>query len=201
MSLMFNQFDLSKYRTAAEKYLPEKIRVLFIAESPPFFADPTKMAYFFFERCPGNEMLFSTIFQGIFNYQYRKNEDGKKEFLCKFQENGLWLMDAVEYPINKRINGKKVPDKERIQIIRQPENYRKLLRSLSKLRENNVLDFKTKIILIKATVFIALREALTAEGHKILNKNHIGFPRYTGDPLVVNAINTLLSETGITVKL
>jgi len=197
---MFDQY-LSKYITAAEKYLPDKIRVLFIAESPPFFVDPAKMKYFFFEQCPGNEMLFTTIFQGVFNYRYRKKQDDKKALLCRFRKNGLWLIDAVEYPINKRMNGEKVPDKERIQIIKRPENTRKLLSRLSKLRENNVLDSETKIILIKATVFFALRGALTAHDHKILNKNHIGFPRYTGDSTVVNAINTLLSETGITVKL
>lgn len=136
-----NSFDISTYKEAAEEFLPEKIEVLFIAESPP-----TNGSFFFFKFAK-QEILLSTITTAILGdgKGYTRN-DSKIGFLKILQNRGYFLIDAVDYPINT------TTDRNRELIIQKETD--NLIDRLKNLENQNKIDRKTKIILIKKSVFL-----------------------------------------------
>lgn len=191
--MIIEQAHIATYRNAARKYLPDEIALLFIAESPPWFSDPTKMAYFYFEKCPGNEMFFATIVKGVLGERYKKSLRKKRGLLSKLRYKKVWLSDAVEYPINKDENGVNVSNKIRKTVIEN--NTTNLIERLKALEIRKIINEKTRIILIKKTVYDVLKDKLVKEGFSVLNEKYIGFPRYPFDPLVVSAIESLCKKS------
>ena len=128
------------YKEAADKFLPEKIKVLFIAESPP-----AKGSFFFF-KFPKQEILLATITTAILGdgKGYTRN-DSKTEFLNILKKKGYFLLDAVGYPINT------THDKNRELIIKKEIG--NLIDRLKDLKRRNRIDINTKIILIKKKRF------------------------------------------------
>ncbi len=181
--------NVKTYRDAAEKYRPAEITLLLIAESPPWFADPKKMAYFYFENNPGNEMFFATIVKGVLGESYYKNVSDKKAFLCKLRAKNIWLTDAVEYPINKDEKGINVPSRQREQLIR--DNTHDLLGRLKELKGRGIVNENTEFILIKETVYNVVKDKLFREGFDVMNEGYIAFPRFQFDPNVVTPIEEL----------
>jgi len=180
-------FDISIYEEASDKYKPDNIKVLFIVESPPFFSENDKPSYFFFENNPKGDVLFATIIYATHNIIYKKNSDLKKKLLLKFQKDKYWLIDAVEYPINKYKNGENRPIRERDKIIKKEVN--NLLLRIKQCVSNN--GNETKVILIKNNIY-SLKPVLMENNFTVLNHDKIGFPRYYRDPAVVKSIRELL---------
>ena len=185
---MGNQ-SLLPYRKAAHKYRPERIKFLFLAESPPAYNLIDKKSYFFFEKNPGSDILFATIIKAIFNVDYRKADGNKIELLQRFKDEGFWLVDAVEKPINK-VAGQRTPEKERERLIRK--SIPDLLTRLERLKQEDVLNRKTGIILIKKVVHNVLYPVLTTKGYRVLNEGKIDFPKYHNDRDTIRGIQLLL---------
>lgn len=185
------KIDLSEYTEAAGRYRPEKIRVLFIAESPPAFLDKAKQSYFFFESNPGQDILFATVIKALFKTKYRKKDGNKPDLLRQFQAGGFRLMDAVEYPIN-RVDGKKVKTSDRVLEIQA--NIPGLLSRLYKLRRRKILLPDSGIILIKKVVFEMLYKPLTDAGYRVLHNNKIDFPKYYFDRDTIKGIEGALKK-------
>ncbi len=179
------------YHLAATHYQPKPARVLFIAESPPAFSSDLKQAYFFFDKNPGGDLLFATIVEAVLGITYRKHGGvPKTEVLKEFQSKGYWLMDAVEYPINK-IDGRKTTDSYRRSLIVKERNG--LLERLALLRAENQ-DNDMTIILIKNLIYECLVEPLRKERYCLLQAGSIGFPRYHGDPETIEGIKSALPK-------
>jgi len=176
---------MNLYRKASEKYRPEKIKVLFIAESPPFFESEDKRSYFYFENNPGKDMLFATLMKACYGIDYTKNKGNKIKLLKRLMDDGIFLIDSVKYPIN-RDERQETSNKKREEIIQN--EIPNLLNELNKLH----IGSETKIILIKETVFNSLYSMLKQRGYNVLNKDKIGFPRYHKDKDVVKEIRNLL---------
>jgi hypothetical protein len=94
-----------------EKYRPENIKYLLIAESPPKCND--KNVRFFYNP---NQEKFDYMFKSImevvfpsFRNDYRKGD--KNEYLKKFQEGGFYMIDATDTPVNKGFSPKKRNEK------------------------------------------------------------------------------------------
>lgn len=187
--MKIEQAHIELYRNAARKYLPDEIAFLFIAESQPRFSDPTQISYFYFEKWTGNEMFFATVVKGVLGERYKKSVHEKREILTKLRYKKVWLTDTVEYPINKDENGTNVSNKIREATIQA--NASNLTERLMKLEDCKIVNEKTQIILIKKTVYDVLRDELVKEGFSVLNDKYIGLPRYSFDPLVVSAIESL----------
>ncbi len=182
---MQNNINLSIYRNQAEKYMPEKIKVLFIAESPPAPDKNGRRSYIYFDTAK-QEILLTTLTTAVFgDGNCFTKDDIKSDFLNKLKDEGYFLIDAVEYPINK-IGGK---NKEPI-IREESEN---LLVRLNELKQRNKIDPSTKIILIKVSVFNALHGLLKDHGYNVLNDNKKEFPKYYNDRDVISDIRRLLS--------
>lgn len=177
------------YRSAANRYRPARIRVLFIAESPPAFPSESTKTYFFFEKNLGGDLLFATIVQAVLDIRYRKgNGVPKGDLLRSFKANEYWLMDAVEYPINK-IDGKRTPDSIRKGHINRGKS--NLLSRISTLREENG-DADITIVLIKNLVYECLVQPLRQSGYSVPQVGPIGFPRYYGDPATIEGIRSAI---------
>lgn len=182
------------YRIAAAKYKPARIRVLFVAESPPYVQVDKRASYFFFEDNPGADILFATLIEALYRKKYRKGPGCKPRLLGQLKNDGYWLIDAVEFPINRASDGLKCSDREREKIIGEYTTV--LLTRLDRLRHEGPIDTCTKIILIKETVFNTLFSLLRSHGYTVINNRYIGFPRYYGDRAVIHAIRRLLFNCG-----
>ena len=181
---MENNIDLSIYRKQAEKYLPEKIKVLFIAESPPAQDKYNRKSYIYFDTAK-QEILLTTLTTAIFGNGNGFTKDcDKRIFLKRLKAGGYFLIDAIEYPINK------VRGKDRESIIR--EESKNFLKRLNTLEKRNKIDSATKLILIKVSVYNALCSLLKEYGYNILNKDKIDFPKYYNDRGVIAGIRRLL---------
>jgi hypothetical protein len=177
------------YHIAANRYRPERVRVLFIAESPPACLPGSPESFFFFEENPGGDILFATIVQAVLDIRYRIGNDvPKRDILRSFKANEYWLMDAVEYPIN-RIDGNRTSDSIRKgYIIRGIAN---LLARISTLRAENG-DTNFTIVLIKNLVYECLAQPLRQSDYSVPQVGPIGFPRYYGDPATIEGIRSAI---------
>jgi len=180
-----------KYLQASNNYRPEKIKVLFIAESPPAYKDKSEMSYFYFEDNPGKDILFATLIKALYNKNYRKNKDIKRELLNKLKGDGYFLKDTVRRPINKDKKGNKTKDREREKIIEYQRH--NLLKELNIMLNGGFITSDTKLILIKETVYNKLKKFLVSNGFNVINRQYIGFPRYYRDRDVVKEIKYLLN--------
>ena len=163
------KYNKMKYEKAAKKYTPNKIKYLFIAESPPYKLTKTgEMRYFYFEKIAGRDTLLKYTIESIFSEEYIKS---KKEFWLKNLENeGYFLIDAVEYPIDQF----KKDTKRRNNHVRI--NFNNLIEKIEKLKEDLIIDKDTKIILIKKNIFEILGEKLKEKGFNVLNEKLLPFP-------------------------
>ena len=143
-----------------------KIKTLFIFESPPF--EPPfhpisnkynkKWSYFYNYQSGGSDNLRRIICETLFN----EKMDSAKGFLDEFSNQGYFLVDAVNYPVNDIIkehkhlirvdrNNKVHPD-ERVDIIySEVEDLVKTIYCWVGKSESNLLNIK--MIVVKATVF------------------------------------------------
>ena len=186
--------NIQRYNKAAEIYRPNRVKVLFIAESPPSYASTDKMSYFFFDQNPGSDILFATIIKAVFDVNYHKADGNKAELLRRFRRKGFWLLDAVNVPINK-LAGQRTSPKERNCLI--SNSIPDLLGRLDRLKKRGVIDYRTGIILIKKIVYQILSPVLITKGYNVLNSRHIDFPKYYRDRDTIREIRLVSQEAGI----
>ncbi len=62
----FENIDTNIYKVYQKKYLPAKIKYLFVAESPPAFKGHTPTAYFYFDNIPKADLLFYTLMKALY---------------------------------------------------------------------------------------------------------------------------------------
>ena len=168
-----------------EPFIPEEIKVLFLAESPPAYPGELPVKYFYMTHAAGAEPLFSTIMLAVYNIKYRRNPDIKLELLKQFCNEGYFLMDAVEHPIN-------IPGLDReIEIENNKERFLKRIETLR--TEGNYTD-DTKTILIKQSVYNVYRDC---EELNILNNEFIGFPYWCNNEIIAGKIRELFISNNI----
>jgi hypothetical protein len=183
----FKYVDTNIYKKYREKYLPPMIRHLFIAESPPAFRGMTPEAYFYFHFVPKADTLFYTLIKAIYNLDFEKHSHTRTDILSRFANDGYYLIDAVEYPINKNSSWHNVSNVERQRIIKT--NQPIFDAHLHTLIAKGSLAASTKSILIKETVFKSYHN------HALLNVQNrisIGFPQYIKDRKMIELIRELL---------
>ena len=179
--------------TAARKYCPVRVDILLLCESPPYAAEERKRPYFFFESNPGSDVLFATVVAALYGEKYQKDPGRKAALLNRMKDDGVWLMDAVEEPINWNSHGKiKERDRNRIILAHFPD----LLDRLKGFREDGKVDDETKLVLVKKNVCELLAERLREEGYKVVNRRAIGFPGYYRDRRTVRGIREALGMSG-----
>ena len=156
---------MSNFEKAREKYKPESIKCLFIAEAPP---NEESKRFFYFEDVKTQDSLFWELMKVLYPTiitESRKIKDlrlNKKLYLDKFKENGYYLIDAVKYPISGNETNK---------IAEIMKNQGKLLEHIKSTTNRD-----TKIFLISSTVHKANYSYLISNGINIVNEKAIPFP-------------------------
>lgn len=169
------KYNKIKYEKAAENYRPDMIKYLLIAESPPYtLTKNEEMRYFYFDKITNGDTLLRNTIESIFSEKY---DNSKKGFWLKKLENeGFFLIDAVEYPIDQF----KKDTKKRNRHVRN--NFNNLIEKIEKLKEERFIDKDTKIILIKKNIFEILGEKLKEKGFNVLNDKLLPFPSKYENP-------------------
>lgn len=175
------------YEAASRKFLPKEIKVLFIAESPPYYKEGKDPQYFYFEKLVKAELLFYTLIKAIYDVDFSKSMHSKEEYLNKLKEDGYFLMDAVNYPINKDDNGKNINNNKREKIMYS--NLSIFEKNYNLLKSEGYINSRTKIIIIKKTTFNTLYRLLKAN---VIHNSYVPFPSYIRDTKVVQKISELL---------
>jgi len=149
-----DQFKTEPYRTeirgrrqaAAQKYRPNAVRLLLVAEAPP-----KDNRYFYFEDVTAHDWLFREVSESLLGRKFAPSE--KAEGLAKLRGLGVFLIDLKLDPVDGSSLQEYVPD-----LVRR-------------CRDLNA----ERIILIKATVFDAAYGALKSAGLPVVNRR-IPFP-------------------------
>ena len=130
------------YLKLRNKYLPEKLSLIFILESPP-----ASGKYFYDETSKTTEALFNELMKA-FDYKPVDKRNG----LNFFKSKGCFLVDATYKPVNK------LKGKERNDTILA--DFSQLIDDL----ENIDSAKKTPLILVKANVCQLLESRLLSNG-------------------------------------
>ncbi len=144
---------VSNYKQSSEKYKPEKIKFLLIAEAPG------SLDTFFYNE-EDNSLV--TLSLETMKVVYGDLEKPKINLLEYFQNDGFYLVDVCDEPI------KGTPAEKKRQL-------EKCLNSLIEKVSSLVSD-DTKIILISARVYAVCYDRLKKEGFNVINESMIPFP-------------------------
>jgi hypothetical protein len=156
----------SVFAQARKKYLPGKVKLLFITEAPPI---PDRQRYFFFEHVKQGDSLFLELMKVLFAEEVASFETVKAlraekvYFLERFQSAGFYLIHASDDPL---------PDTtatQRRNIYK--DNLPVLMKQIDALNEKT-----TPIVLVSAVVHEACYKDLTEAGYQVLNQTMIEFP-------------------------
>ena len=145
------------YLKLRKRYLPSKLNLLFILESPPVSGN-----YFYDETGKTTDPFFRA-FMKLLSYSPTDKKDG----LEYFKSNGYLIIDATYKQVNK-LKGK-------IRDYTILSDYNRLIDDL----ENMCPEKNVPIILVKANICRMFDERLTERGFNILNKGVvIPFPSH-----------------------
>jgi hypothetical protein len=136
-------------RAAAERYRPEHISTLLVAEAPPLALD----RYFYFEDVPTQDSLFRYVAEGILGT--KPDRDGKPAALAGLRDRGFFLIDFSEEPIERgaRLSPTLVPGLVERAVVLKPD----------------------RVILIKTSVYDLAYHSLAAAGLRVVDQR-IPFP-------------------------
>jgi len=162
------------------KYKPESVKFLLIAEAAPDSID----RFFYYENVRQHDYLFLGVAQALYpdlkdNFiASGRSRDIKTSILKNLQADGFYLLDLCELPLSLMAGD--------------------LASQLPILFQNvkKVIDTKTKIILIKATVYDMAFSFLQQEGIKNLIDVRIPFPGQGGQILFQKKFKEALKLAG-----
>ncbi len=154
--------SLQEVKIQREKYRPEEVRYLFIAEAPPC----TEGQFFYFENLTKGDALFlytiRAVFPDLAEVPVKELRQRKEELLFRFKESGLFLEDAHAGMIPK---GTTTAQKR--QLLQGSQN--DLIQRITPYKNS-------KIILLSALVYNTLAEVLRQASFDVVNTEMIPFP-------------------------
>lgn len=145
-------------RKARNKYKPDLIRYLLVAEAPP-----SEDRYFYFDDVTFADNLFTGTMKMLFpegfaGYIGRRSTQQKHSLLRSLQIEGFWLLDAVDSPLEHTASA------ARIRRISDLE------RRLINLRRAGEIDGSTPVISMKANVYRAFHERFKELGFNAISQ-------------------------------
>lgn len=171
--------SLERRAIAAEKYKPERIRLLLVAEKPPASKPSEPDRYFYFDSPPPTasgklkaDFLIIGVAQALFGIV--PTHTTKPQVLRQLQQSGVSLIDMNPDPADTRGDIVFVPG------------------LVARCREM----LPDKIILIKANVYDAAFEALQAAGLPVVNQR-CAFPSSGRQPDFARHFALALKASGL----
>lgn len=209
---VFGNINTEPYREAAIRFLPDKIKVLFIFESPPFpppvhpitGVKNSNWSYFYRFETKGSNSLKREVCSAVFD----KKVVDYEYFLYEFCKEGYFLIDSVNYPINRIVEENKhrvkltrkgdVDNKEREKVIYLEAN--NLIKTIEYwVKESDSKLFEIKMLLIKVSVFKGLmiydnhfKKKIVDRKYNVLNTDTIPFPMVPNNKKFIIDVRKLL---------
>jgi hypothetical protein len=186
---------LERFEEAARRYLPDPVRLLFIAEAPPAFK---VNRLFYFTGLRNGDTLFLEMMkvlypaevgysQGRFRpgFSVRQMRLHKPELLRKFQRDGYYLIDAYQQPMP---DGASTATKTVLM--------RSALPALQSMVRRLVGKRSVPIILIGGITYSVCAEALRVDGHRVVHHSMINHPARGGQKLFRAKLRDVLTDGG-----
>lgn len=157
------------YDSLRERYKPEHITLLLVAESPPPAADVQSSRHFYrSDRVRRDDRLFVNTIRALYPEAVEQTEEtietGKERWLRRLQRDGVYMIEALaasqEHEVTKR--------------QRQERIARALPELERKIKE--LVDSATGIVLIKSNVFDVATKPLRSAGLRVLNTELVDYP-------------------------
>jgi len=169
-----------KYSAARNKYRPEGIRVLLIAESPP-----SSEGFFYFERTIGKDHLFRETMKALELWPrdkaMRRGLD-KKQLLREFRSRGFFLIDICDFPVDK---------------LSASRRKASIILGASKLPGKVRRLDPDVIVIVKKTLYGVVREVLKEAGlgGRIVNTDSLPFPSHGNQAKYRKMLRRFLRKT------
>lgn len=160
------EHEIEQHRAACaelrEKYRPETIEVLLIGESPPAVDIDKPLRFFYAPTLARHDNLYRGVAEAVYGNAPGFDVRKKQANLAKLQADGFWLIDAVEYPINRDSD---------------PERRESITRSLPGLvKRCQELAPRRGVIICHGGVYEIVADRLRAEGSSVLHDEPLPFP-------------------------
>lgn len=151
---------LDWYDELRNRYRPDDVRLLLIGESPP---DPGSAdRRFFYSPTLTYDNLYRGVAEALYGNDPGFNISAKPAVLDRLRADGVWLIDAVEHPIDKHAS------KPRREAIRNAVPG--LVSRVQALRP------KVGVLVLHSVVYKNTAPALRAAGIQLLHDQPIPFP-------------------------
>lgn len=182
---------MTRIELARQKYKPDKIKYLLVAETPPK-SDSDR--FFYFEDVNEQDSLFLETIKVLYPSEIKilkpkEIRKVKKIFLEKFKKDGFYLIDSLDTPFEAKYKKKK-----KIKLLMLGQN-----ELLNKIK--NLSDCETNVILIAIPVYDANYLFLKQNGVNIINKGPIEFPGSGGQIKYKDKIKKLIKLQGYNMDL
>jgi len=160
---------MHSYETERQRYKPQHIRYLLIAESqPPAAGVDSSRQFNRTDRTYPNDRLFINTIRALYpqtaDMPQSDLEQQKEMWLRKLQQDGLYMIEALEVSL-----AHKVTKEQRQEKIRDALPH--LIKRVTELAQS-----ETKLILIKSNVFDVAAEPLKQAGFTVLNTELVDYP-------------------------
>lgn len=160
---------MSLYDEVREKYYPQHIKVLFIAESPPPSPEIQSSRQFYYtDRIRKDDRLFINTIRALYPETLEISEAdlevAKQQWLQRFAKDGYYMIEALEDSQEHEVTKKQ-------RQVRISEVLPRLIERVGELAEPG-----TKIILIKSNVFDVAAQPLRTAGFRVLNTELVDYP-------------------------
>ncbi|HTE57561.1 MAG TPA: hypothetical protein VK694_02370 [Verrucomicrobiae bacterium] len=160
---------MSEYDKLRRSYLPSRVKVLLIAESPPPAAHTASSRHFYrTDQVRRDDRVFVNTIKALYpetaDMTESQIEPAKEQWLRRFQDNGWYMIEALE-------------ESQPHEVTKQ-QRQDKIAQALPELikRVQQLADKNTKIILIKSNVFDVAAEPLRQAGFNVLNTELLDYP-------------------------
>lgn len=168
---------MNRYIKQRNKYLPQKIKLVFVFESPP-----SSNMYFYNDSGRPSEPLFRVMMKTVFNRTFETKKEGLKNFSAK----GFILVDPIYKPVDK------IDDELADQEILK--NYKNFIADLNSLMVNK----NTPIVLVKANIHKILSQKLISDEFNVINKDYnIPYPIHYHQLKFSNAIRKIIKKENL----
>lgn len=155
--------ELPWYSELREKWRPERVRLLLLAESAPAdHGDESRRRYFYLDRLSAADNLFRGTVEALYGATgLDSRTESKTPWLERMRDDGVFLIDLVPFPINTFTSAEKVAA-QRASIPDAVERAKALN--------------PEGVIVIKKDVFTLMEQPLRGAGLPLLHRHGISFP-------------------------
>ena len=167
--------DKDYYHKLRAKYIPQHLKLVIIAESPP------AGGRYLYDLTGGvGEPLFRALMHDVLGISPASKEEG----LSEFAKAGYLLVDATYVPVNKSFS----PKERDAKIL---EDYPLLLKDLNELLPSRATD----ILLVKANVCRLIDARLQSDGYNVINRGVVvPFPAFGNQGRFRDVVTGLLKR-------